>query len=77
MVACGHGFSQCHPFELPNLKTIPSAGRGRALEDKIPSLRDMLAIPLNDWSRDWRRQYSDWAKKVIDQGGKSEAREAV
>jgi (p)ppGpp synthase/HD superfamily hydrolase len=30
-------------------------------------LRDILASPPKDWSIERKRQYFDWAKKVIDQ----------
>jgi guanosine-3',5'-bis(diphosphate) 3'-pyrophosphohydrolase len=37
------------------------------LADKICNLRDILASPPKDWSIERKRQYFDWAKKVIDQ----------
>ncbi len=37
------------------------------LADKICNLRDILASPPKDWSIQRKRQYFDWAKKVIDQ----------
>jgi guanosine-3',5'-bis(diphosphate) 3'-pyrophosphohydrolase len=37
------------------------------LADKICNLRDILASPPKDWSVERKRQYFDWAKKVIDQ----------
>jgi guanosine-3',5'-bis(diphosphate) 3'-pyrophosphohydrolase len=37
------------------------------LADKIANLRDILANPPAKWSVDRKREYFDWAKKVIDQ----------
>jgi len=36
------------------------------LADKICNLRDILASPPKDWTVERKRQYFDWAKKVID-----------
>lgn len=52
---------------------VARAGRASArakqvkLADKISNLRDILAHPPKGWSLDRKRQYFDWAKKVIDQ----------
>ncbi len=56
-------------------KELQVARAGRAsvrakqvkLADKICNLRDILASPPKDWSIERKRQYFDWAKKVIDQ----------
>jgi guanosine-3',5'-bis(diphosphate) 3'-pyrophosphohydrolase len=56
-------------------KKLQVARAGRAssrakqvkLADKISNLRDILAHPPKDWSLESKRQYFDWAKKVIDQ----------
>lgn len=37
------------------------------LADKIANLRDMIGSPPADWSIDRRREYFDWAKRVVDQ----------
>ena len=37
------------------------------LADKICNLRDILASPPADWTIERKREYFDWAKKVIDQ----------
>jgi guanosine-3',5'-bis(diphosphate) 3'-pyrophosphohydrolase len=37
------------------------------LADKICNLRDILASPPKDWPIERKREYFDWAKKVIDQ----------
>jgi guanosine-3',5'-bis(diphosphate) 3'-pyrophosphohydrolase len=36
------------------------------LADKICNLRDIVASPPTGWSLERRRQYFDWAKRVID-----------
>jgi len=52
---------------------VARAGRASArakqvkLADKICNLRDILGSPPNDWLLEHKRQYFDWAKKVIDQ----------
>lgn len=37
------------------------------LADKISNLRDIIASPPSDWSLERKREYFDWAKKVVDQ----------
>jgi guanosine-3',5'-bis(diphosphate) 3'-pyrophosphohydrolase len=37
------------------------------LADKICNLSDILASPPADWALERKREYFDWAKKVIDQ----------
>lgn len=37
------------------------------LADKISNLRDVANDPPSDWSLQRRREYFDWAKRVIDQ----------
>jgi guanosine-3',5'-bis(diphosphate) 3'-pyrophosphohydrolase len=37
------------------------------LADKICNLRDLIASPPSDWSLERKREYFDWAKKVVDQ----------
>lgn len=37
------------------------------LADKISNLRDILASPPADWSDKRKREYFNWAKRVIDQ----------
>jgi guanosine-3',5'-bis(diphosphate) 3'-pyrophosphohydrolase len=43
-----------------------SSGRVK-LADKICNLRDILASPPKAWSIERKRQYFEWAKKMIDQ----------
>ena len=35
------------------------------LADKISNLRDILASPPADWSADRKREYFDWAARVV------------
>jgi guanosine-3',5'-bis(diphosphate) 3'-pyrophosphohydrolase len=37
------------------------------LADKISNLRDIVASPPADWSRDRQREYFEWGKQVVDQ----------
>ena len=37
------------------------------LADKIANLRDLAAGPPKDWSLERRREYFDWARRVVDQ----------
>ena len=37
------------------------------LADKISNLRDILSYPPKDWTDDRKKEYFDWAGKVIDQ----------
>jgi len=37
------------------------------LADKIANLRDIIASPPSDWSQERKRDYFDWAKRVVDQ----------
>jgi GTP diphosphokinase / guanosine-3',5'-bis(diphosphate) 3'-diphosphatase len=56
-------------------KLLQVARAGRAgrrarlvkLADKICNLRDVIAQPPAGWSRDRKREYFDWARKVVDQ----------
>ncbi len=36
------------------------------LADKICNLRDVAATPPTDWSLERRREYFDWARRVVD-----------
>jgi GTP diphosphokinase / guanosine-3',5'-bis(diphosphate) 3'-diphosphatase len=37
------------------------------LGDKICNLRDIVSRPREDWTRERKREYFDWAKRVVDQ----------
>ena len=39
------------------------------LADKIANIRDVAASPPSDWSLERRREYFDWAKRVVDELG--------
>lgn len=47
------------PYLSPGAKLIK-------LADKICNLRDLRLTPPTDWSLERRREYFDWAKRVID-----------
>jgi guanosine-3',5'-bis(diphosphate) 3'-pyrophosphohydrolase len=67
--------------EVTDDKTLPKAERKRLqiehaphlsdrarlvkLADKICNLRDLRCSPPVGWSREWRRNYFDWARRVI------------
>lgn len=59
--------------EFPKRIQIAKAGKSskRAklvkLADKICNLRDIVASPPAGWSLERKREYFDWAKKVVDQ----------
>jgi GTP diphosphokinase / guanosine-3',5'-bis(diphosphate) 3'-diphosphatase len=69
-------------LEVTDGKTLPKAERKQQqiehaahisdrakrvkLADKISNLRDVVASPPSDWSLERRREYFDWAKRVID-----------
>mgnify|MGYP000285837989 FL=1 len=50
-----HASHACHEAKLVKLA------------DKISNLRDILASPPRDWTEDRKKEYFDWAGKVIDQ----------
>lgn len=69
--------------EVTDDKSLPKAERKRLqiehapylsdrarlvkLADKICNLRDLRCSPPVGWSREWRRNYFDWARRVINQ----------
>jgi GTP diphosphokinase / guanosine-3',5'-bis(diphosphate) 3'-diphosphatase len=69
-------------MEVTDDKTLIKADRKRAqiehaphisreaklvkLADKISNLRDVASSPPKDWSLERRREYFDWARKVVD-----------
>ena len=55
---------------MSSLSNLPSGileTRQQRLADKISNLRDVANDPPADWSLERRREYFDWAKRVIDQ----------
>ncbi|SAK48027.1 metal dependent phosphohydrolase [Caballeronia fortuita] len=69
--------------EVTDDKSLPKEERKRAqiehaahishraklvkLADKICNLRDILVTPPSTWSDERKREYFDWAKRVVDQ----------
>ena len=69
--------------EVTDDKSLPKAERKRLqiehaahisheaklvkLADKICNLRDILATPPADWTEERKREYFDWAKRVVDE----------
>jgi (p)ppGpp synthase/HD superfamily hydrolase len=47
------------PHKSPRAQTLK-------LADKISNLRSLLASPPQEWSFDRKREYGDWAKRVVD-----------
>src|ERR1017187_1015403 len=54
-------------LQIEHAAHISKSAKLVKLADKICNLRDILASPPKDWAIDRKRQYFDWAKKVIDQ----------
>lgn len=68
--------------EVTDDKSLPKAERKRLqvehaahashraklvkLADKICNLRDLVAMPPSDWSEERKREYFEWAKRVVD-----------
>ena len=69
-------------MEVTDDKSLPRAERKRLqiehaghisesaklvkMADKIANLRDIAASPPEDWTLERRREYFDWAKRVVD-----------
>src|ERR1700693_1810290 len=69
-------------MEVTDDKSLPKAERKRLqiehaghiseraklvkIVDKIANLRDIAASPPKDWTLERRREYFDWAKRVVD-----------
>lgn len=49
---------QTAPLKSPRAQTLK-------LADKISNLRSILASPPADWNEDRKRQYFEWARKVV------------
>lgn len=54
-------------LQISRAKHASAQARLVKLADKIVNLRDVAAHPPSGWSLERRREYFDWAKKVIDQ----------
>lgn len=53
-------------LQIVHASTISRAAKLVKLADKICNLRDVAASPPADWDLSRRREYFDWAKKVVD-----------
>ena len=54
-------------FQIARARRSSKGAKLVKLADKIANLRDILANPPAKWSIERKREYFDWAKKVIDQ----------
>lgn len=54
-------------LQIEQAANISKSAKLVKLADKISNLRDILASPPTDWSLERKREYFEWAKKVIDQ----------
>jgi guanosine-3',5'-bis(diphosphate) 3'-pyrophosphohydrolase len=53
-------------LQIEHAHTLSPAARLVKLADKITNLRDVATDPPHSWSLDRRREYFEWAKRVID-----------
>ncbi len=53
-------------LQIEHAPQLSPAARLVKLADKITNLRDVAAHPPHGWTLDRRREYFDWAKRVID-----------
>ena len=54
-------------LQIEHAAHISKSAKLVKLADKICNLRDILASPAKDWSIERKREYFEWAKKVVDQ----------
>src|SRR5882724_10196949 len=54
-------------LQVEHAATISANAKLVKLADKICNLRDMTSAPPADWTLDRKREYFEWAKRVIDQ----------
>ena len=54
-------------LQVEHAAHISTSAKLVKLADKISNLRDVADDPPADWGLERRREYFDWAKKVIDQ----------
>ncbi len=54
-------------LQIEHAKHLSRRARLVKLADKICNVRDMAAHPPQGWELARRREYYDWAKKVIDE----------
>jgi guanosine-3',5'-bis(diphosphate) 3'-pyrophosphohydrolase len=53
-------------LQIEHAARLSEAAKLVKLADKICNLRDILVSPPKDWSVERKREYFEWAKKVID-----------
>ena len=53
-------------LQIEHAAHISDSAKLVKLADKISNLRDVANDPPSDWSLERRREYFDWAKRVID-----------
>lgn len=53
-------------LQVEHAATISHAAKLVKLADKISNLRDIATMPPAGWSEDRKREYFDWAKRVVD-----------
>ncbi|MCX6832645.1 MAG: HD domain-containing protein [candidate division Zixibacteria bacterium] len=53
-------------LQIENAAQLSPAAKLVKLADKICNLRDVLASPPVGWSRSRKREYFEWAKRVVD-----------
>ncbi|MBK8864376.1 MAG: bifunctional (p)ppGpp synthetase/guanosine-3',5'-bis(diphosphate) 3'-pyrophosphohydrolase [Betaproteobacteria bacterium] len=54
-------------LQVEHASVISDKAKLVKLADKIANIRDVVSSPPADWSLDRKRDYFDWAKRVIDQ----------
>jgi guanosine-3',5'-bis(diphosphate) 3'-pyrophosphohydrolase len=54
-------------LQIEHARHLSRRARLVKLADKICNVRDMASHPPHGWSLERRREYYDWAKKVVDQ----------
>jgi GTP diphosphokinase / guanosine-3',5'-bis(diphosphate) 3'-diphosphatase len=53
-------------LQIEHAPTLSPSARLVKLADKITNLRDVASDPPHGWTLDRRREYFEWAKRVID-----------
>ncbi|MDR5796201.1 HD domain-containing protein [Caballeronia sp. LZ008] len=54
-------------FQVEHAAHISHGAKLVKLADKICNLRDILAAPPSGWSDERKREYFDWARRVVDE----------
>lgn len=53
-------------LQIEHAAHISHAAQLVKLADKICNLRDILAMPPSNWSEERKREYFEWARRVVD-----------